>query len=66
MIQGQRMGPDMEQKKNPDAKPVGKPSDEERRKFLKKAAKVGVVTPAAMTLLLAAGSKRARAGPYTD
>ena len=51
----------MEQKKNPDAKPAGKTSDEERRKFLKKAAKVGIATPAAVTLMLSVGTKRAKA-----
>ena len=54
----------MEQKKktNPEAKSAGRPSTEVRRAFLKKAAKVGIATPAAVTLMLAAGSKRARAG----
>ena len=33
-----------------------------RREFLHKAAKVGIATPAAVTLMLAAGNKRARAG----
>ncbi len=43
--------------KNPEAKP----SIEARREFLHKAAKVGIATPAAVTLMLAAGNKRARA-----
>ena len=34
-----------------------------RRDFLKKAGKVGVVTPAALVLLLSAGTKRAKAVP---
>jgi len=49
-------------KKNPEAKPSGAPSTEARRKFLHKAAKVGIATPAAVTLMLAAENKRARAG----
>ena len=49
-------------KKNPDAKSTGSTSTEARRKFLRKAAKVGIATPAAVTLMLAAGNKRARAG----
>jgi len=32
-----------------------------RREFLKKAGKVGIATPAAVTLLLSAGTKRAKA-----
>jgi hypothetical protein len=35
-----------------------------RRRFLKKAAAGTVATPAAVTLLLSAGTKRARAGFY--
>ena len=52
----------MEQKKNPDAKSTGQPSIEARRKFLKKAAKVGFATPVVVTLLLSAGTKQGRAG----
>ena len=38
-----------------------------RRDFLKKAGKVGIATPVAVTLMLSAGSKRARAGlAYQD
>jgi hypothetical protein len=48
--------------KNPDAKPAKKSSDAARREFLHKAAKVGIATPAAVTLMLAAENKRARAG----
>ena len=48
--------------KNPQAKPAGKASDAARREFLHKAAKVGIATPAAVTLMLAAENKRARAG----
>ena len=48
--------------KNPEAKPATKTSTEARREFLHKAAKVGIATPAAVTLILAAGNKRARAG----
>ena len=33
-----------------------------RRDFLKKAAAVGIATPAAVTLMLAAGTKRSKAG----
>ena len=47
--------------KNPDAKPATGTSTEARREFLHKAAKVGIATPAAVTLMLAAGNKRARA-----
>ena len=39
-----------------------KAKEDARRDFLKKAAKVGIATPAAVTLMLAAGTKRARAG----
>ena len=49
-------------KTNPEAKPATKTSDEARREFLHKAAKVGIATPAAVTLMMAAGNKRARAG----
>ena len=35
-----------------------------RRRFLKKAAAGAIATPAAVTLLLAAGTKRSRAGVY--
>ena len=52
----------MTKKKNPDAKTTAKTSDEARRAFLHKAAKVGIATPAAVTLILAAANKRARAG----
>ena len=52
----------MEQKKNPDAKSTGSMSTEARREFLHRAAKVGIATPAAVTLMLAAENKRARAG----
>ena len=48
-------------KKNPDAKTTAKTSDEARREFLHKAAKVGIATPAAVTLMLAVGNRRARA-----
>ena len=34
-----------------------------RRDFLKKAATAGIAAPAAVTLMLAAGTKRAKAGP---
>jgi hypothetical protein len=44
-----------------DAKPTESPSTEARREFLHKAAKVGIATPAAVTLMLAAATKRARA-----
>ena len=40
-----------------------KVKEDDRRDFLKKAAKAGVVTPAAVTLLLSAGTKRAKAEP---
>ena len=50
------------EKTNPEAKPATKTSTEARREFLHKAAKVGFATPAAVTLMLAAGNKRARAG----
>ena len=49
-------------KKNPDVKSTGEPSTAARREFLHKAAKVGIATPAAVTLMLAAENKRARAG----
>jgi len=49
-------------KKNPEAKSSGSASTEARREFLHKAAKVGIATPAAVTLMLAAENKRARAG----
>ncbi len=39
-----------------------KAKQDDRRDFLKKAAKVAVTTPAAVTLILSAGSKRAKAG----
>ena len=48
--------------KNPEAKPAAKTSDGARREFLHKAAKVGIATPAAVTLMLAAQNKRAHAG----
>jgi hypothetical protein len=48
--------------KNPDAKPAKTSSDAARREFLHKAAKVGIATPVAVTLMLAAENKRARAG----
>jgi hypothetical protein len=51
----------MTEKQNPDAKPTESPSTEARREFLHKAAKVGIATPAAVTLMLAAANKRARA-----
>jgi len=39
--------------------------EDARRDFLKKAAKLGLATPAVVTLLLAAGTKRSQAGdPY--
>ena len=47
---------------NRPATPRPDVSNADRRAFLHKAAKVGVVTPAAVTLLLAAGSRRAEAG----
>ena len=49
-------------KKNPEAKSGGGTSTEARREFLHRAAKVGIATPAAVTLMLAAENKRARAG----
>jgi len=49
-------------KTNPEAKTTGNTSTEARREFLHKAAKVGIATPAAVTLMLAAENKRARAG----
>ena len=49
-------------KTNPEAKSKAKTSTEARREFLHKAAKVGIATPAAVTLMLAATNKRARAG----
>ena len=58
--------------KNPAAKPAAKTSDTARREFLHKAAKVGIATPAAVTLMLAAENKRAHAvcvivsGPICD
>jgi hypothetical protein len=36
-----------------------------RRTFLRKAATVGLATPAAITLLLSAGTKRARATAFS-
>jgi len=39
-----------------------KAKEDARRDFLKKAARVGVATPAVVTLLLAAGTKRSQAG----
>ena len=47
---------------NPDAKSTGDTSTEARREFLHKAAKVGITAPAAVTLMLAAENRRARAG----
>ena len=47
---------------NPKANPAAKASSDARREFLHKAAKVGIATPAAVTLMLAAENKRARAG----
>jgi hypothetical protein len=38
-----------------------KAKQDARRDFLKKAAKAGVAAPAAVTLILAAGTKRAKA-----
>ncbi len=52
----------MKNKTNPEAKSSESISTEARREFLHKAAKVGIATPAAVTLMLAAGNKRARAG----
>ena len=49
-------------KKNPEAKSREGSTTEARRKFLHQAAKVGIATPAAVTLMLAAENKRARAG----
>jgi len=50
-------------KTNPEAKsPEGKSDGKARREFLHKAAKIGIATPAAVTLMMAAGNKRARAG----
>ena len=46
-------------KKNPDVKSTGEPATGARREFLHKAAKVGIATPAAVTLMLAAENKRA-------
>jgi hypothetical protein len=40
-----------------------KVKEDARRDFLKKAAKAGVATPAVMTLLLSAGTRRAKARP---
>ena len=59
-------------KRNPEAKCGAKTSSEARREFLHKAAKVGIATPAAVTLMLAAENKRAHAvcavvsGPICD
>ncbi len=48
---------------NLGAKPTAsKPDANARREFLHKAAVAGIATPAAVTLMLAAGTKRARAG----
>jgi hypothetical protein len=49
-------------KKNPEAKSREGAPTAARRQFLHKAAKAGVATPAAVTLMLAAANKRARAG----
>jgi len=49
-------------KANPEAKSTARPTTEARRAFLHKAAKVGIATPVAVTLMLAAENKRARAG----
>ncbi|MCP4328919.1 MAG: hypothetical protein GY791_10845 [Alphaproteobacteria bacterium] len=49
-------------KPNQSAKPKHGVSDAERRAFLHKAAKVGAVTPVAVTMMLAAGSRQAHAG----
>jgi len=49
-------------KKNPEATSRESAPTEARRAFLHKAAKAGIMTPAAVTLMLAAGNKRARAG----
>ena len=38
--------------------------DAARRAFLKKAAKLGAVTPAAVALVLAAGTKNSHGGDY--
>ncbi|MCP4328918.1 MAG: hypothetical protein GY791_10840 [Alphaproteobacteria bacterium] len=48
-------------KTNQPAKARHDVSDAERRAFLHKAAKVGVVTPAAVTMMLAAGSRQSKA-----
>ncbi|MCP4328917.1 MAG: hypothetical protein GY791_10835 [Alphaproteobacteria bacterium] len=48
-------------KTNQPAKPRHDVSGAERRAFLHKAAKVGVVTPAAVTMMLAAGSRQSNA-----
>jgi len=57
---------------NPEAKAAPKGSESARREFLHRAAKVGIATPAAVTLMLAAKNKRAHAvcavvsGPICD
>ena len=43
-----------------------KAKEDARRDFLKKVGKVGIATPAAVTLMLAAGPKRAKAGPMYE
>ncbi len=41
-----------------------KAKEDARRDFLKKVGKAGIATPAVVTLMLAAGTKRAKAGKY--